>query len=598
MHGRRLTGRASLNLAWTAAVMLVAAIWILDPSAARAGAYTAWSCRNGSNGSTEGIPDWIHSSFGVGYFNSPGIVCQALPPATENSPFSTAVLVDGRNDPAVVTDDMTVTAPPGIALSRARLWWRGDAASNGQVAALATHPDRVPTVLVDRRGAAFPISGDPNTDAAANDVLDLGSASGLTLRSACLSACQTAAVDGATAEWFAYRVALTAVDETAPSGGASGSLVTDRVLSGIESVRVDGSDVGGGVYLARVVVDGQVVMSASFAGPPCQDVDTNNGDPFEFGRLHPCPGSATASMAVDASTLGEDALHDVAVQVVDAAGNTTTVAQRRVGVDAVPPSPGWFTVATRRFENPLFDIAAARQSNGQPALPGARLRIYLPVRRAVRTRRGTHGAQRRHVVRAAMRRTVSFGSHTTLRAVLTGTAGEPIVGARLWTAARESRRDWEITGPSHVTSTSGRVGFRLPSSTPSRQLNLLYFPYSDTHDQTVGRPVVLRVRAGVHLNVDTGAVRNGQRIRFSGRIDGLDPGAGVTASLQVKQRSRYRTFRQISARAADGGRFFTAYRFVATARVTRYRFRVVVLKQAGLRFEGGVSRVRTVLVQP
>ena len=59
-----------------------------------------------------GLPDWTHSSSGVGYVATPGIVCQTLPPYTTSNPFGTIVLADGSNNPNLVTDDMSLVAPP------------------------------------------------------------------------------------------------------------------------------------------------------------------------------------------------------------------------------------------------------------------------------------------------------------------------------------------------------------------------------------------------------------------------------------------------------------------------------------------------------
>ena len=178
-------------------------------------------------------------------------------------------------------------------------------------------------------------------------------------------------------------------------------------------------------------------------------------------------------------------------------------------------------------------------------------------------------------------------------------AGQPIVGAKVWTATRVQGADWQITGQPHTTSKTGKVAFRLPARTPSREVNLVYFPFSDSHEQAVGRPVSLKVRCGVGLSVDHGqrsatvsacVSRAASRRRCRAR--------GVTASLQVKLGSRYRTFRQVRLRPATDGRFRTTYRFTSTARPTRYRFRLLVLKQAGLPYERGVSPTRTVIVSP
>ena len=418
------------------------------------------------------------------------------------------------------------------------------------------------------------------------------------MRSACLSDCQSDPSSSFLASYDAFRVAVSVSDAVAPAGRASGELVVDPVLKGQRSVTVDGTDKGGGVYLARIVSDGQVVASSVLGDAPCRDLDPTNGDAFEFATVRPCPTTGSAAVKLDTTRLGEDLRHDIEVQVVDAAGNATVVAERTVGVDNQPPAPGFFDRATRRFQNPVFDIAAARQLNGTGAKSGARLRVYLPDTHIVRVKHGARKGRRRRVTRAATKRTVRYSARPLLRARLATSAGDAIAGAKVWTATRTEGSDWQITGQPHTTGETGRVAFRLPPHAPSRQINVVYFPYSDSHEQAVGRPVKLNVRCGVRLSVDRVSLRNGQRVRFTGGLEGTVPRGGVTASLQVKLGRHYRTFRQLRLRPSSGGRLRTSYRFTATARPTRYRFRLLILKQAGLHYERGTSPTRTVTVVP
>ena len=597
-HPRAQAPRRSHRLAGLAAIGAALAIAGAIAAQAHAGTYTAWSCRNGANASTQGLPDWSHSSSGVGYVSTPGVVCQTLPPYTTSNPFGTIVYADGSNNPSLVTDDMSLVAPPDVSLSSATLWWRGEARPTGQVAAIAVRPNGTQTVLIDRRNTSFPGSGDPSASGPPTDTLDLAGASGLTLRSACLSDCQNDPSSSFLASYDAFRVAVSVTDAAAPAGRASGELLTDAVLKGQRSVTIDATDKGGGVYLARVVSDGQVVASSGIDDPTCRDADATNNDPFEFSTIRPCPASATTTVPLDTTKLGEDVRHDIQVQVLDAAGNVTVLAERTVGVDNNPPAAGFFDRATRRFQNPVFDLAATQQLNGVGATSGARLRVYLPVTRTVRVKHGARKGQRRRVTRASAKRAVAFASRATLRALLSTPGGQPIADAKVWTASRVQGSDWQITGQPHTTTKTGKVAFRLPARTPSREVNLVYFPFSDSHDQAVGRPVRLEVRCGVGLSVDRGSARNGQRVRFAGGVEAPLPARGVTASLQVKLGSRYRTFRQVRLRPATDGRFSTRYRFTSTSRPTRYRFRLLVLKQAGLPYERGVSPTRTVIVTP
>lgn len=568
---------------------------------AHAGTYTAWSCRNGANEETGSYADWAWSRSGNGsYSYGNSTACRTIVPEAGPVPLRAEVYQVVDNNPNLVIEDRSAaTARPELSLDIVRLWWQGTLGTGGQVAAIAARPDGSQQTLVDRR-AGFPAAGDPGRAVAPTDTLELGGATALTLRAACLGGCQNPQATPSTpiAQYFLYRAAFTVSDPAAPSGSATGDLLAGAVLAGRRSVTVDATDRGGGLYVARIVSDGQVRASIPLGDSRCRDIDTSNADPFEFSTIRPCPLHETASVTLDSASLGEDAYHDIRVQVVDAAGNVADIARRIVGVDNDPPAAGFFDRATRRFQNPQFNIAAPRQLNGTPAAAGAILRVYMPVTHSVRVDHGKHKATLRRLTQPKSKRTVNFSSRPILRGALTDASRQPIAGAQVWMATRIDGSDWQITGRPHTTSKNGRLGFRLPAETPSRQVNLVYFPYSDSHEQTVGRPVRLNVRAGVRLAVRPHRLHNGQRVRFRGVVEGLRPGRGVIASLQVKQGHRYTTFRQIRLRPASRGRFGVTYRFTSTRRSTRYRFRLVVLKQAGLPYERAASDVRTVVVTP
>jgi hypothetical protein len=106
------------------------------------------------------------------------------------------------------------------------------------------------------------------------------------------------------------------------------------------------------------------------------------------------------------------------------------------------------------------------------------------------------------------------------------------------------------------------------------------------------------VRAGLTLHVDRHRLRNGQRLVFTGRVLGTLPAQGIAVTLQAKVGRHYRSFRQLRASSGTAGRIRTAYRFERTTGPVRYRFRLKVVRQAGLPFQGGASPVVTVFVRP
>ena len=565
-----------------------------SPRLAVAGTYSVWYCVNGSgNPVGGGDRDWDAVISGAP---------QPYEPADcGTEPFGVierTVETNPSNAPEV-TYDAQLVAPSTVSLSQLKLWWHGLVNDGSQVAAIALTGGSVPAggvyegrVLADYRagfGSADPLVSPPLT-------YDLpASTSGLLLRAACPygNDCQVSTF----AQFTAYRVGLVVSDGRPPQGNASGRLLTDAVLTGAPSVTVDANDVGGGVYMTRILVDGRTEASTQVGGILCRDVDSGNRDAFEFSTVSPCPLHEAVTMTLDTSLLADDAYHRVQVEIIDAAGNTTTVVDRNVGMPR-SPRPGFFDPVTRRFLNPLFNLAVPRALNGRGADSGAIIRVSFPVRDTVRVKHGGEKGQRRRVIRARSRRTVHFTSRPTLRARLTNAARRPIVGARLWVATRVNGRDWQISGRPHTTGRTGHIALRLSARAPSRDVNVVYFPFSDSHEQAVGRPVRLDVRAGVRLRVDRHRARNGGRIVFSGQVAGPLASSGAAISLQVKIGQRYRTFRMIRVTPARNGRFRTAYRFANTVSRARYHFRVLVPRQAGLPYESGTSDVESVLVTP
>jgi hypothetical protein len=572
-----------LDLRWLAISIVLLGALGASAGSAKAGSYTAWYCLNGSGRGT-GLRDWFQERSGVGYVTTSMIAC---PVGGDAGSFGAIVEPDARNDPSSVADGFTILSPSDVRFDALRLLWSGSATSSGQVSATAINGGQERDLASYTNTAFGALPGAGGVDA----VYPLAGAQGVALRARCLSACQQGSDPFA---WLSvYRAALSISDLAAPQGRATGNLFVDPVLKGLQSVSVEGRDAGAGVYQARIVVDGDVRASEQFAEEPCSDVDPSNSDPFEFSTAQPCPSAGTTTVALQTTGLTEDSYHHIAVQLLDAAGNATTLADRIVGVDNAPPPDGFFDRGTRRFANPIFDMSSPRALSGIGATAEARLRVYLPVTRRVQGRHGRPHA----VVRGRLRRTIAFPSRATLRGVLKDGSGQPIANAAVWTAARNEGDDWRILGRAHITTPRGRIGLRLPAHAPSRQVNLVYFPYSDSHDAVVGRPVFLKVRAGVTLRTDKRVVRNGERLAFLGRVAGRIPAGGATVALQAKVGHRFRTFRQVRVTSAAAGRFVTRYRFTATTRTTRYRFRALVLKQAGLPYETGTSPVTSVVVE-
>ena len=148
------------------------------------------------------------------------------------------------------------------------------------------------------------------------------------------------------------------------------------------------------------------------------------------------------------------------------------------------------------------------------------------------------------------------------------------------------------------TNSHGAFVYRPAARQSSRRLRAIYFPFSDSHEYANSSALTLNVRAGLTLRVNRHAVHNGDRLIFTGRVLGPVPAAGIAVTLQAKVGRHYRSFRQLRATSRTGGRVRTVYRFERTTRPVRYRFRLKVVRQAGLPFQGGASPVVAVSVRP
>jgi hypothetical protein len=375
---------------------------------------------------------------------------------------------------------------------------------------------------------------------------------------------------------------VTILDRSAPVVQAvGGSAVTDAAWTGSEPLTFSATDRGGGLFRVIVEADGVPVKALpAVADDRC--VDRTGGR--DFGYPVPCPTQGAGTVSIDAADLPGGS-HTVAVYLEDVAGNRTAL---------VPPSQrlivndyravGYY--ANGVFFNPRF--ASPRVANGAGAISGARLTASF-VRQVGRGRA-------RHSVRAD-KREVRFSQSPTVKGTLTAPSGEPIADATVFIGQQPEGQPWRLDGAVH-TDSAGDFVYRPAARHPNRQLRAVYFPFSDSHENVASDPLTLRVRAGLTLHVDRHRLRNGQRLIFTGRVLGALPAQGIAVTLQAKVGRHYRSFRQLRASSRTEGRIRTAYRFERTTGPVRYRFRLKVVRQAGLPFQGGVSPVVSVSVRP
>lgn len=189
--------------------------------------------------------------------------------------------------------------------------------------------------------------------------------------------------------------------------------------------------------------------------------------------------------------------------------------------------------------------------------------------------------------------TVAYGTRLQSTGRLTHANGAPIGNATVTVAGQPRAGGPFAPVGTAKTDARGAFEFAVPAG-PSRTLRYRYAG-NDT-DLPATADVVTRVTAAARLAVDRRRVRNGQAVRFSGRLLGKPiPKAGKLVTLQAKVGRGWRTF--ATPRANAKGVFRHRYRFTATTGLRRYAFRAVVTREAAYSYERGSSKLVHVTVR-
>jgi hypothetical protein len=382
--------------------------------------------------------------------------------------------------------------------------------------------------------------------------------------------------------FFVKTSTVTLADRFAPVvQAAGGPAVSDLTWIGLKPITFSATDRGGGIYRVLLEVDGAIVDAVPVASDD-HCVDSTGARNFAYPI--PCPAQATGTANVF-PTGASPGWHNVAAYIEDAAGNRAALMPREPRF-IVNDSRALGYYANSAFLNPRF--STPRVLNGNGATSGAKLSAAF-VRQV-----GKPGA--RHRARRATR-DVRFSQRSTVRGTLKAPSGAPISDATVFIGQRPEGQQWRVDGAVH-TNSQGAFVYRPAARQSSRRLRAIYFPFSDSHEYANSSALTLNVRAGLTLRVNRHAVHNGDRLIFTGRVLGPVPAAGIAVTLQAKVGRHYRSFRQLRATSRTGGRVRTVYRFERTTRPVRYRFRLKVVRQAGLPFQGGASPVVAVSVRP
>jgi hypothetical protein len=148
---------------------------------------------------------------------------------------------------------------------------------------------------------------------------------------------------GGSKEWFwstfwMHQAILVLANSAKPSGsGFSGGVTTPGAVSGTQDLLFQAADSGSGVYKVKAALGGQTVYEATPSTNAGECVPLGSyGSSLEFVSSAPCPTSESVTIPVN-TTLVHDGKHELAVTVIDAAGNEATVYSQLIETKNAPP---------------------------------------------------------------------------------------------------------------------------------------------------------------------------------------------------------------------------------------------------------------------
>jgi hypothetical protein len=326
-----------------------------------------------------------------------------------------------------------------------------------------------------------------------------------------------------------------------PSGG-----LLDHIgaVGGKRAVTFDGSDLGGGIRAAEVLVDGVTRAQSPIASTgSCREPFT---DPV------PCPLAAAGTMEFDTSAL-DNGERTVQVALVDAAGNRTL------------------------SEPVSVHIHNDKGPNGAGASRVARLRARF---------QGGRKTERR----------LRFGRTTLIKGRLVDGANAPIRGAKLQVYARLDRLGARERPVATVkTGPNGRFRWIAPRG-PSRFIRFAYRTYESDEGAAASTALKLNVGPKIALSVKPRRVQNRGQITFRGRLVGGPGKAGAQLTIEAVGRDVRSRVPVTTLRTDPRGRFRFSYRFLRSFAPFTYRFRARLMRQASYPYAAGASRIVTVRI--
>ena len=307
----------------------------------------------------------------------------------------------------------------------------------------------------------------------------------------------------------------------------------------------------------------------------------------ESTRLTPASGRLTAWIP-DASL--PEGTYEFRMRVLDGAGN------ERMSDRAVDGSKFERTAPFRLGSQITAGIVAA--AGKKVRLRACRSGRTVALRRKAKLCRRTNVRRKRLAKKGEIlvtEHTITFGKTGLVRGRLVDAAGRPVANTQI-----RVRSTLRATGaaPSDAgaarTDADGRFTFRAPRG-PSRTLHLEY--EGDQTRAPIATTVALKVRARTTVRAARRLLRNGQKLRISGKLlGGVIPARGKVVELQAIVGTRWQTVATVRSNA--NGAWTFSYRFQRTLRPTSYRFRARMRREAAYPFELGHSKDLLVRVRP
>jgi hypothetical protein len=560
------------------ALYLALAAGCLAASSANAGVYHVYSCRTPS-GAVAPTSGWSGTTDGPFMYD---------PNSCASGGSLTGELGGEVAHPANASDAGWIfSAPAGTSIVAAKLWrssysrsW--EPGNNSTVAWLAAPEDSYTSADVFDQCAAYggcTEMGDPGAPMSSGNLVEMppANASGAThiyMNAACGGGNGTscpAVGAGYGVAISLYAANITLADNTPPTfSGVGGSLAAGGTMSGVGDISFSATDTGSGLYQAVFLIDGHAVSHQllSSGSSACRNVGGTSDGTNAFFEVEPCPLTLSGDLSFD-TALAPDGSNLLTVQLLDAAGNATTILNRQV----------------------TFVNHTAGVPGGASIGPGSPLALRGPANGVNASDQATLTARWKSTAKAL--RTSRYGTVDRITGRLTASGNLPITGASInvyLTPAYEGARTVPLARSSTSTGPTGTWTLTLPRGTSSSALRFAYRSHVDDTIPVATAALTLRVHAGIALRIAPRVASVGRSIVFSGNLHGGPiPEGGKQLVLEARSGAgEWIEFRTIGTNAK--GRYRASYRFKFPGPI-RYEFRVISRHEADFPYLSGASNI-------